>query len=117
MTSACPVRPLHTSSYVGLGVSPPAYPTAVTTTPGVSQNLRSAPQKQPIPNTACSVPSGKGGCSGRPFTAWCSGTGIDSSRPGRASAAVGMLVLCRPNTVSPLDRTLNTSDPAYVPAL
>ena len=28
-TSAWPVRPLHTSSYVGLGVIPPAYPTAV----------------------------------------------------------------------------------------
>ena len=40
----------------------------VLNTPGVCQNLRSAPQKQPRPNTAVWYPSGHGPCSGLPFT-------------------------------------------------
>ena len=45
-----PVRPLQTSSYVGLGVRPPAYPTAVAWMPfPSSQNMRSAPQKHSMP--------------------------------------------------------------------
>ena len=50
--SAWPVLPEHTSSYVGFGVRPPAYPTAVEMTPGVCQKVFSAPQKQPRPKTA-----------------------------------------------------------------
>src|SRR3954447_21667670 len=60
---------------------------------GSSQNSFSAPQKQPMPNTARSVPSGKGGSSGVPSTKWRSGTRIFSSRPGSASSAAGMVVL------------------------
>src|SRR6266704_1515245 len=59
-TSACPVYPEQTSSYVGFGVTPPAYPTAVEITPGIFQNIFSAPQKQPMPKTASWAPSGQG---------------------------------------------------------
>ena len=45
-------------------------PTAVVKTPSVSQKRRSAPQKQPSPNTACSRFSSKGPRIGLPFT-WC----------------------------------------------
>src|SRR5450631_2077531 len=65
----------------------------VDTTPGNSQNLRSAPQKQPIPKVANSVPTGKGGTSGAPLTKCLAGTAIRSVRPGNASAAVGSLDL------------------------
>ena len=34
------------------------YPAAVATTPGTCQNFRSAPQKQPRPKSATSVPAG-----------------------------------------------------------
>src|SRR5712691_420180 len=50
--------------------------------------MRSAPQKQPRPTTACSRPSGNGGAIGLPSTSCAAGTGIDSSRPGSASSAV-----------------------------
>ena len=63
-------------------------------TPGISQNIRSAPQKQPMPNTACSRPSGKGGASGVPSTKCLPGTGIFSGRPGSASSGAGISVLC-----------------------
>src|SRR4051812_3364158 len=63
--------------------------------PGSSQKSFSAPQKQPIPNSARSVPSGKGGSSGVPSTKWRSGTTIFSSRPGSASSGAGSLVLLR----------------------
>src|SRR6059058_3854125 len=66
--SVCPVRPEQTSSYVGFFVKPPAYPTAVVYTPGACQNTRSAPQKQPMPTTACSSPAGNGGAIGVPST-------------------------------------------------
>ena len=46
-----PVRPRHTSSYDGLGVMPPAYPTDVDQTPGIRQKISSAPQKQPSPKS------------------------------------------------------------------
>src|SRR5439155_7090580 len=55
-TSVCPVYPEHTSSYVGFGVTPPAYPTDVEMTPGIFQNIFSAPQKQPIPKIAVCAP-------------------------------------------------------------
>jgi hypothetical protein len=51
-TSAWWVVPLHTSLYEGCVDVPPAYPTAVSDTPSSDQNKRSAPQKQPMPNTA-----------------------------------------------------------------
>ncbi len=88
----CPVRPEHTSWYVGFGVVPPAYPTAVVNTPSASQNFRSAPQKQPIPTISCWNPSGNGGSSGVPSTKCSSGTGISSSRPGSASSGAMTLV-------------------------
>src|SRR5205085_10778344 len=91
-TSACPVSPEHTSSYVALGVRPPAYPTEVEYTPGSCQNSRSAPQKQPIPTTARSSPSGKGGLGGVPSTAWRSATGISALRPGSAPGALTIFV-------------------------
>src|ERR687887_139017 len=59
-------------------------------TPGASQNLRSAPQKQPMPNTACSAPCGKGGWRAASST-WClAGTGIFCARPGSAVSRVGI---------------------------
>src|SRR3990170_5507741 len=82
--------PEQTSSYVGLGVEPPAYPTAVTNTPSPScQNLRSAPQKQPRPKTARSIPSGYGPCRGCPLTKCRSAVGIGDERPGNASVELG----------------------------
>ena len=74
-TSACPVSPEQTSSYVGYGVKPPAYPTAVVHTPSVCQNSRSAPQKHPNPSTAVCKPAGNGGLISRPVTKCVSGTG------------------------------------------
>jgi chromate reductase len=52
--------------------------------------LRSAPQKQPIPNTARSVRSGNGGTMRWPVTKWVSPTGIGVLRPRTASSAEGM---------------------------
>src|SRR3954452_8486495 len=72
---------------------------------GSSQKPFSAPQKQPMPNTARSVPSGNGGSSGVPSTKWRSGTGIFSSRPGRASSGAGMAVLC-PSSLSSTSTSL-----------
>src|SRR5205823_107765 len=50
----------------------------------------SAPQKQPMPNIACSTPPGNGGCRRWPFTKCVSGTRICSSRPGNASSFDGI---------------------------
>src|SRR6478752_4147369 len=60
--------------------------------PGACQNTRSAPQKQPMPTTAVSRPSGYGGFSGVPSTKCRSGTGIVSVRPGSASSGATMRV-------------------------
>src|SRR6266404_8759885 len=67
-----------------------------------SQNLRSAPQKQPSPNTACSRPCGYGGCSLRPLTKWVAAVGIGVARPGSASAALGNAVVLRMNNMDDL---------------
>src|SRR5436309_3893416 len=56
--------------------------------PGACQKTRSAPQKQPIPTTACSSPSGNGGAIGVPSVSCRSGTRIGSSRPDSTSSAV-----------------------------
>src|SRR5262245_13944977 len=58
--------------------------------PGARQNIRSAPQKQPMPKMARSVPSGKGGPIGVPRTRCRPGTTIGVSRPGSASSGVGI---------------------------
>src|SRR3954447_11908490 len=50
-----------------------------------------------MPNTAASVPSGNGGTSEAPLTKCCAGTGIVSSRPGRAVSGVGISDLCLEN--------------------
>src|SRR3990172_10349335 len=84
--------PVQTSRYVGFGVWPAVYPTAVEYTPSTCQNLRSAPQKQPIANVARASPSGNGGSSGRPLTKCAAGTSIRSARPGSAPAFDGMLI-------------------------
>src|SRR5882672_3042454 len=55
-----------------------------------SQNLRSAPQKQPRPNTARSRPSGYGPFRGRPLTKCCLAVGIAFGRPGSASPGAGI---------------------------
>ena len=93
-------------------------PTAVVYTPGASQKMRSAPQKQPMPKTARSVSSGKGGSSGVPSTKWRSGTANGRvSRPGSASSGSGMSVLWR---VRKLMVFIESSAPALrftVPAL
>ena len=41
--------------------TPGVYTTAVLNTPSVDQNMRSAPQKQPMPKIAVCMPSGTGG--------------------------------------------------------
>src|SRR3954453_23756724 len=67
--------------------------------------MRSAPQKQPIPTITCSKPSGNGGFSGVPSTAWRSATGISSSQPGSAEEASIIDVLLRsPNMALRLRR-------------
>src|SRR3954469_8112770 len=63
-----------------------------------SQNLRSAPQKQPRPKIAFSEP-GYALFRARPLTKCVSAVGIGCARPGRASAAEGMLVFLKPNIV------------------
>src|SRR5262245_28090202 len=55
-----------------------------------SQNLRSAPQKQPMPNIAVSSPAGHGPLRGWPLTKCTDAVGIGSARPLRAVAAVGI---------------------------
>src|SRR5262245_4868833 len=55
--SACPVVCVHTSSYDGLSVCPPVYPTAVATTPGACRNASSTPQKHPAAKAASSLPA------------------------------------------------------------
>src|SRR6185312_677678 len=62
-----------------------------------SQNLRSAPQKQPRPNIAFSEPAGYGPFNARPLTKCVSSVRIACERPGNASAAVGMAVFLKPN--------------------
>src|SRR5438874_489047 len=84
--SVCPVIPVQTSRYVGFGVWPAAYPTAVEYTPFSCQNFRSAPQKQPIAKMARSKPPGNGGVRRWPFTKCASGTCTGSVCPGNASA-------------------------------
>ena len=42
----------------------------------------------------CSVPCGNGGFNGFLFTKWFARTGISALRPGRASSAVGICILC-----------------------
>src|SRR3984957_14177197 len=64
-----------------------------------SQNLRSAPQKQQRPNTACARPAGYGGCSWRPLTKWLVAVGIGLVRPDNASAALGKAVVLRMNNM------------------
>src|SRR6202040_588305 len=54
-----------------------------------SQNLRSAPQKQPMPNNAVSMPRGNGGCSRRPVMKWVPAVNTGLGLPSRASGAVG----------------------------
>ena len=53
---------------VSLGTAHDLISQAVAVTPGTFQNFRSTPQKQPMPNMACSVPAGNGGWSRAPFT-------------------------------------------------
>src|SRR5438046_10283022 len=84
--------PVQTSRYVGFGVTPAAYPTAVLYTPRSCQNFRSAPQKQPIPNIARARPSGNGGDTRFRFTKCKSEMLIRSARPGNVSAADGIVV-------------------------
>src|SRR5882724_7995046 len=64
-----------------------------------SQNLRSAPQKQPSANTACSRPAGYGGCSLRPLMKCVAAVGIGVARLGSASAALGNAVVLRMNNM------------------
>src|SRR5712691_1339023 len=74
-----------------------------------SQNLRSAPQKQPMPNIALSKPSGYGPLSGRCKTKCSRAVGIGVERPGSASAADGIssFFLNMNMAASPVGRRLN----------
>jgi len=75
-------------------VLPPAYPTAVEYAPVRFQKIRSAHQKQPMPNMANSVPAGKGGSRRFQFTKWVAGITIRVARPGSASCGDGNDELC-----------------------
>src|SRR6266508_4410215 len=109
--SVCPVRPVQTSSYVGFGVYPPAYPTAVVQTPGMSQKNSSAPQKQPVPNHTSSYPSGAGAVCGVPSTMFSAGTANDRcGRPASAFSCSTICVLClKKSIVLPLAGLLSSS--------
>src|SRR5271167_3883974 len=52
--------------------------------------MRSAPQKQPRPKSACCKPDGNGGFRGRALTKCFSGTGSAAERPGNASSGFGI---------------------------
>src|SRR5919112_6152045 len=97
---------------------PPWYPTAVVTTPGSCQKIRSAPQKQPIATYSTCVPSGHGPFSGVPRTACVSGTGYGvADRPGSASSAVIMRVLyVEPNSTGDLQDRVLQAQPRSRPA-
>src|SRR5215475_10110445 len=69
--------------------------------PGTFQKTRSSPQKQPIPKSASSVPSGNGGVRRAPLTKCFSGTGMGVARPGSASSLVTIEALWRPNMACP----------------
>src|ERR1039457_7027437 len=45
--SACPVRPVHTSRYVGFGWRPPMYPDSTESTPSIPSYTASRHQKHP----------------------------------------------------------------------
>ena len=62
-------------------------------TPGNFQNSFSAPQKQPMPNTASCIPAGNGGAMRWWFTKCASGTASGVVRPGSACAGPGMVFL------------------------
>src|SRR3989344_6432050 len=55
VTSAWPVRPVDTSSYVGFGLVPPAYPGITDTTPLSILKTASVHQKHPPPKIATSL--------------------------------------------------------------
>src|SRR5665648_992936 len=75
------------------------YPTAVVTTPGSVQKMRSAPQKQPIATYRTCVPSGQGPSIDVPSTSWRSRmSGRGELRPARASSAVIRVRFVDPNT-------------------
>src|SRR6266851_4241823 len=61
-----------------------------------------------MPNSASSVPAGKGGSRRAPLTKCAAGTGMDAPRPGRESSFVIIESLRRPNiTTSPSPLTLS----------
>src|SRR5215217_3023560 len=62
--SACPVRPVPTSSYRGLATVPPEYPEVAETTPRTCSNAFSIDQKHPPANTAVSVAKAYGAGAG-----------------------------------------------------
>src|SRR5450631_935588 len=64
------------------------------------QNLRSAPQKHPIPNKAVSIAGGNGGRRLCPVMKWVSAVATGSARPGSASAAAGKDMRLRNNTMT-----------------
>src|SRR6478672_5135107 len=58
--------------------------------------MRSAPQKQPSPNIACSRPAGNGGWMRLPLTKCSAGTAkAGLARPGSARSAVGISAFLR----------------------
>ena len=58
--------------------------------------MRSAPQKQPMPNIAVSSPAGNGGWMRLPLTKCRAGTlKLGAARPGSARSAVGISVFLR----------------------
>ena len=79
--------------------------------PGVSHSLRSAPQKQPMPNTARSAPAGNGGSSGAPLTACRVGTGIRSGRPASAFSGCGSTSLRGSISECQITRSLRGQQP------
>jgi CIC family chloride channel protein len=78
-------------------VYPPWYPTAVVMTPGISQKIRSAPQKHPIATNTVSEPVGWGPSIDESFTKWTPEIVTGSERPERALSAVGMAEVLRLN--------------------
>src|SRR3954454_3991499 len=82
--------------------------------PGACQKARSAPQKQPMPKTACWCPSGNGGLSDVPSTSWRSGTISGCERPGSARSGAIIVDFSRKRNMPSMLLRGTTRKPAPV---
>src|SRR5690606_15961795 len=86
-------------------------------TPSSVQKCRSAPQKQPSANTACSSGSGNGGRMGRPCTKCRLSSAIGVSRPGRSRPGSTSSLLPLKNMAESLPWMMTNAPTARPPTL